>query len=243
MKSAVLANVLVARFAFDLHAHTDSSPQFLIGTGTSVPYRVKQHLRNLFWVSYATDKDICLRSRQPSAFSDINCDLSLSLQYLERLSSDLETCLPAETFHPCLMFHTDIKLSQIKSRIYESLYSQSGFNKSKTQLAETIDELGTQLETWRLAVPEIYRPSLVFAQGTQIEPRLLNIRALIVQLDYYYCLTVVSHASIRLNACRMNANGYQPSVNNRMTLAAESSRYTLRYLQSSLHIVNGGIFW
>jgi hypothetical protein len=141
------------------------------------------------------------------------------------------------------MFHTDIKISQIKSRIYESLYSQSGSNKSDTQLDEIIDELSNQLEIWRLAVPEIYRPSLEFAQGTQIEPKFLNIRALIVQLDYYYCLTVINHASIRFNACRMNANGLQFSVKSQMAMAAESSRYSLRYLQSSLPIVNGGIFW
>ncbi|KAF7712600.1 Fungal Zn(2)-Cys(6) binuclear cluster domain-containing protein [Penicillium ucsense] len=39
------------------------------------------HLRDLFWLCYSFDKDICLRIGLPSSINDSDCDLSLPFEY------------------------------------------------------------------------------------------------------------------------------------------------------------------
>ncbi|KAJ5797935.1 uncharacterized protein N7503_007231 [Penicillium pulvis] len=145
------------------------------------------------------------------------------------------------------MFPTDIKLSQIKSRAYESLHSMAALRKSNIELLMDIQNLDNSLETWRLAVPQNYRPSLSFSYGMEVDPGSIDIRTLILRLDYLYCVTAIHRASNRCLRIGMSSDGIESaiatSIATSIALAVEASRSALRYLQAAYHITNEGSFW
>jgi hypothetical protein len=198
----------------------------------------RTHLRNLFWVCYTIDKDLCLRVRQPPALSDNYCDLALPLQYLEEISKDFTISLVSDQVHPSLMFPTDLKISQIKSQAYELLYSVPAFRKSNMELLMNIQNLSDSLEKCRLAVPEIERPSL-----SRRDTGKIGIRTMVSQLDYLHCMAVIHQASNRCLGDGMNYYGTAIVNTSGISLAVEASRSSLRYLQSVYHNLNEGSFW
>jgi hypothetical protein len=141
------------------------------------------------------------------------------------------------------MFPTDIKLSQIKSRAFESLYSMAAFRKPNMDLFTDIRKLDSSLETWRLAVPEEYRPSLSFSYDMEVGLGSIDIRTLILRLDYLYCVTVIHRASNRCLEAGMSFDGMETVIATSIALAVEASRSALRYLQAAYHIINEGSFW
>ncbi|OGE51249.1 hypothetical protein PENARI_c014G12358 [Penicillium arizonense] len=141
------------------------------------------------------------------------------------------------------MFPTDIKLSQIKSRAYESLHSIAAFRKPDTDLLMDIRNLDNSLETWRLAIPENYRPSLSFSHDMEVDPGSIDLRTLILRLDYLYCVAVIHRASNRCLETSMGFDGMETVIATSIALAVEASRSTLRYLQTAFHILNEGSFW
>ncbi|KAJ5538237.1 hypothetical protein N7494_007716 [Penicillium frequentans] len=141
------------------------------------------------------------------------------------------------------MFPTDIKLSQIKSRAYESLHSMAAFRKPNMELLMDIQDLDNSLETWRLAIPKNYRPSLSFSYGMEVDSGNTDIRTLILRLDYLYCVTAIHRAGNRCLGTSMSSDGIESAIATSIALAVEASRSTLRYLQAAYHITNEGSFW
>ena len=207
-------------------------------TQASLVNLTKTHLRNLFWICYTTDKDICLRVRQPPALSDSYCDLTVPLHYLEEISKNFTIGLGTERVHPTLMFPTDLKISQIKSRTYDLLYSLPASRKSNLQLVMDIKQLSDSLEACRLAIPESERPHLLPRYARNV-----SIRTLISQLDYLHCVTVIHRASNRCGGDTMDYHRTTSANASSVSLAVEASRSSLRYLKSTYHNINEGSFW
>lgn len=242
LKSAAVTNSIAAHFVFYLGAHNEWPTQSPNQQQNIDSDGVKTHLRNLFWVCYTIDKELCLRIRQPSALSDDHCDLAVSLQYLETISSEFARGLPLKKLHPVFLFPIDIKLSQIKSRAYDSLYSKAAFRKSNMELLMTIRTLDASLEAWRMAVPENCRPSVTFHE-MRLDPVDLRIRALFLRLDYLYCVTVIHQASNRCLQSNMMFHGTGPAIGSSIALAVEASRSSLKNLESACHIITEGACW
>ncbi|OQD83907.1 hypothetical protein PENSOL_c137G06135, partial [Penicillium solitum] len=243
LRSSAITNSIAAHFVFYLGAHNDCLTQSFNQKQQNILDRTRTHLRNLFWACYTIDKDLCFRVLQPPALGDNHCDLNLSLQYLDKISKDFAIGLPFERFHPSIMFPTDIKLSQIKSRAYESLHSIAAFRKPNTELFMDIRNLDNSLETWRLAIPENYRPSLSFSYDMEVDPGSIDMRTLMLRLDYLYCVTVIHRASNRCLETIMSSDGMETVIATSIALAVEASRSTLRYLQTAYHVLNEGSFW
>ncbi|KAL4862666.1 hypothetical protein BDV12DRAFT_39694 [Aspergillus spectabilis] len=243
MKSASATNSLAAHFVFHLDAHTELSTRSFSRLQGTTSDCTNVCLRSLFWVCYTIDKELCLRTRQPPALSDNHCDLTLSTDYLARLLEDFAVSLPFGEFHPSIMFPVDIKLSQIKSQAYESLYSRAAFREGHTELFERIRKLDETLERWRMAVPQKYRPSLLFPLDTGIEVRNADIRTLILRLDYLHCIAVIHQASNRGLRNPINSHNTKATIASSIALAVEASRSSLRYLDKAHHILNKGSFW
>lgn len=212
-------------------------------SGDILSSRTKFHMRNLFWVCYTIDKELSFRIRQPPAISDEYCDLTVSASYLEQLSCDFGVCVPQERIHPCQLFPSDIKLSQIKFRAFTLLYSAVAIQKTDAQLLMSIRQLDDELETWRIAIPHKYRPSLSFSHESQVDQENLDIRALIVRLEYHHCVTVIHQATSRCAGRGASAKGTRNGINTSTALAVQASRSSLRYLQITHHIIDRGSFW
>jgi hypothetical protein len=243
LKSAAVTNSLAAHFAFSLGAHMQFPSQTDESSTDMLSRRAHFHLRNLFWVCYTIDKELSLRIRQPPAISDDYCDLAVSASYLEQLSCSFSTGAPQEKIHPCRVFPSDIKLSQIKSRAYQLLYSAAAIRKTDTEVLMAIRKLDDELEKWRVAIPQKYRPSLSFSHETQVDQCKLDLRALIVRLEYHHCVTVIHQATTRCPGRTTGANCTMNGINTSAALAVEASRSSLRYLQITHHILNRGSFW
>ena len=106
-----------------------------------------------------------------------------------------------------------------------------------------IRNLDNSLETWRLAIPENYRPSLSFSYDMEVDPGSIDMRTLILRLDFLYCVTVIHRASNRCLETGIGFEGMETVIATSIALAVEASRSILRYLQTAYHILNEGSFW
>ncbi|CAG8371013.1 unnamed protein product [Penicillium salamii] len=242
LKSATVTNSIAADFVFYMRAHHEWPTRSSKLKHNTDPAGIKVHLRNLFWVCYTVDKELCLRECQQPALSDDHCDLNLSLEYLETISRDFARNSPFDKVHPTFLFPIDIKLSQIKSRVYESLYSKAAFRKSNMELIMNIRTLDYSLEAWRMAVPENCRPSLTF-KDMKLDPGNIEIRALLLRLDYLYCVTVIHQASNRCIQSDIAFDAKGTANTTSIALAVEASRSSLKNLQSAGHIFTKGTCW
>ncbi|KAL2844353.1 hypothetical protein BJY01DRAFT_248179 [Aspergillus pseudoustus] len=243
MISASVTNSLAAQFVFHLDAHTEGPTRSFSWLQGSDLNGANICLRSLFWVCYTIDKELCLRTRQPPALSDNHCDLTIRTDYLARFLEGFADSLPFGEFHPSMMFPVDIKLSQIKSQAYDSLYSRAAFREGHTKLFTQIRKLDETLERWRMAVPQKCRPSLLFPSDTSIDARDVDIRTLILRLDYLHCMAVIHQASNRGLQTPINGHNTKATIASSIALAVEASRSSLRYLDNAHHILSKGSFW
>ncbi|KAL4869909.1 hypothetical protein BDV12DRAFT_195911 [Aspergillus spectabilis] len=236
LNSAAVTNSIAANLLVSFGGHMERVP--FESSGRPDELSIHRHIRNLFWVTYTIDKELSFRLRQPPALTDDYCDLTLSPEYLDALSVDLAPSIPTAGLPPHNFFPSDIRLSQIKSRVFKLLYSAASLEKSAADLVSTIRMLDHDLETWRLSLPPDHRPDLSLPCGASCPAKPLEIRALIVQLEYYHCLTVVHQATSRCGAWALGPEGIPAGIATSIALAVEASRSTLRYLKSAEYVLN-----
>lgn len=102
------------------------------------------------------------------------------------------------------------------------------------ELLKTIRELDSDLEGWRISVPERYRPTLSSLHQTQ-EPA-MNPGAAILQLQYYHCIVTIHQVSSRCSAWAEDQNRVMEGVSSSLALTVQASRSSLKYLQVTGHI-------
>jgi hypothetical protein len=94
-----------------------------------------------------------------------------------------------------------------------------------------------------LAVPQRRRPNLVFSSDTGGDVRNMDIRTLILRLDYLHCMAVIHQASNRGLRNPLNTHDTKAAIASSIALAVEASRSSLRYLDNAHHILSDGSFW
>lgn len=129
---------------------------------------IRCHLRDLFWLCYSFDKDICIRTGQPPSLNDTHCDLSLPDDYVQLQNINLQHDMPPVNDNTIPLYPWDLRLSMLKSRIYEGLYSAVSLYQSASQLLSSIRALDETLEQWRVSLPSDFRPTLYFSDDTHI---------------------------------------------------------------------------
>lgn len=231
-----------SRFAFLLGAHTfpHQAHKLAASDPENPDIRRQQHARVIFWLCYTVDKDIALRTGQPLALSDDNCDLTLPPGYVNQLYTSMTYHhLPGVELPP--IYPVDLRLSIIKSRAYSTLYSFKGLQKSDAELLKEIRELDGSLEDWRLSVPMDLRPTLSFS-NERPDPN-VSMHSLILRMHYYLCMSIIHQASNRCKAWTENQGGMMEGVRSSLDLSVEASRSTLMYLETAEHVLMGGVFW
>lgn len=201
------------------------------------------HLRDLFWLCYSFDKDICLRTGQPPCIIDAHCDLTLPCDYV-RLHyinlCDNESQVDDEILP---LFPWDLRLSLLKSKIYERLYSAHSSRQSKPEFLSRIRSLDESLEQWRQSLPEELRPTLYFSQETPVAAN-LNTSAVMLRLAYYHCVAVIHQASSKFQDSTIGIP--EPRIDNitsSTSLSTTASRSTLSFLHKVLYVVHPECVW
>lgn len=196
------------------------------------------HRRDLFWVCYTLDMEITFRTGRPPIMTNTSCDLTFPAYYLRQISPG---------FTGVARLPGDLRLSIIKSKAYEKLYSPHALNNSDAEILRDIRELDDLLENWRLSLPVESRPTLSFSEDTKVAPdvvdlRTLNISPFMVRLEYHHCVTTIHQASSRCKNWSDNRT-IDAALDSSMELALESSRSLLSYLNSMETMFIPNLFW
>jgi hypothetical protein len=225
-----------------LGAHVSrDSPAFPALLSEGVDPRTQSHLRDIFWLAYTIDKDISLRTGQPPAFPDDNCDLSLPHGYVEQLYTSMEYHHRSRELPGHPLFPVDLRLGIIKSRAYSALYSLKALQKSDAELLREIRELDDELERWRISVPLEWRPTMSFSQENP-DPN-MSMHSVMLRLNYHLCMTIIHQASSRCTAWAKGQSGVMEGISSSLALSVEASRSTLLYLEAAEHVLVDGVFW
>lgn len=200
------------------------------------------HLRDLFWVCYSFDKDICLRMGQPPSINDSDCDLSLPLEYvrLQNINIHRDDLTPDDHILP--LFPWDIRLSIIKSEIYQALYSTKASFKSASQVLEGIRHLDSVLEQWRLSLDPDIRPMLYYTTNIPVATD-LNTQGVILRLSYYHCVAMIHQASDRHNIPELGSGFESEGICSSIKITTIASRSTIALLQITLPSLKGESYW
>ncbi|KAJ6142976.1 hypothetical protein N7471_002429 [Penicillium samsonianum] len=244
-RPALYLNSLIARLIFRLGVHLKHPPvpDGAISFVTDEIVQKDGHLRNLFWTAYALDKELSLRTGQPPAINDEDCDLTLPPGYEEQLNTLLSSAETEDMIFKGHLYPSDLRLIKIKSRAYSAFYRPGAIDKSDIELLKSIRELDDDLEKWRLSLPPKHRPTLFIFQQISTGNAILDMHFLIVRMDYHHCMAIIHQASGRCKAWAGNHNNAAEGVGSSFTLAVETSRSSLLSLQSSLHVLPNGTFW
>lgn len=240
--SATVTHSMAVQLAFTLEAHTLSSSLSFENDNRETSSRTQNHLRSLFWICYTIDKELSFRTRQPPALCDEYCDLTVSADYLEVLFAELPFGVPSERPHPCRLFPSDIKLSIIKSRAFKLLYSASAVRGTDAELLMAIRKLDDDLETWRIAIPEELRPDISTHEISMGQMK-LDMRALILRLEYHRCITVIHQTTCGGLAFETSPSILGTRIASSNRLAIEASRSSLRYMRIAHQVLDRGSFW
>lgn len=197
----------------NLPATADSEP-----LGSLMLSRARVHVRDLFWICYVVDKNLCLRTGRPPLIDDDDCDLSLPPSYLQE-EPNTETPRPH--------FPNDLRLSIIVSKVYRELYSRRALKKSDIEILKTIRELDGSLDRWKLSLPTQQRLTIFDSPDLQK----INTRYLMLRLEYYQCVTLIHQASSRCKAWVGGDGGMVEGISSSMTLSVEASRSSLLCLE------------
>ncbi|KAI6781573.1 C6 zinc finger domain-containing protein [Emericellopsis cladophorae] len=102
--------------------------------------RARRHTRALFWVCYALDKDIALRSGKPPLLVGDYCDMTLPQRDDQTSSGQHITSIH------------ELRLSIFKEQVYRFLYAPGAFGIPDTQHLLQLRHLDDELESWRLHI-------------------------------------------------------------------------------------------
>lgn len=188
------------------------------------------HTRTLFWVCYILDKDLSLRTGRLPVICDYQCDLTLPPAYNEH------TIYLHAMEQP---FWTDLRLSIIKSKIYNLLYSPRALSATDAELIRIIRDISEDLDKWRMSLPVSHRPAF----GEPSEMVRQEIRWMLMHLDFYHCVTMVHQASSRC-AQWPESHRHALGVQSSFEICVMASRYSLNHLlKASQFYIHDPNFW
>ncbi|RBR14460.1 uncharacterized protein FIESC28_07696 [Fusarium coffeatum] len=200
------------------------------------------HMRDLFWVCYCIDKDLCHRIGQPPSINDAHCDLTLPPNYAEMQNSNILSIGHASIYEPTTvpLYPWDLRLSIIKSRIYEDLYSMSAASQPEAEILRRIRYLDEELEVWRLTLAPDHRPTLSFLDKTPLDAN-TNTQAIMLRLSYHHCVILIHKARCRILGPMSSLVGDGHEAN--FQLLVDASKSILTYLEKALPAVAHECFW
>ncbi|RAK75057.1 fungal specific transcription factor domain-containing protein [Aspergillus fijiensis CBS 313.89] len=231
LQAAAVSVSIASRLLFSLRAHTMSPCDSAYHKSVA-----EHHLRDLFWLCYSFDKDICLRIGQPPCINDTHCDLTLPIDYAQLQESNMQRETRSNTDDTLPLFPFDLRLSMIKSNVYQALYSTNAAKKPASEILSSIRSLDQELEQWRQSLHPDIRPTLSFHEETPVS-RGLNTQAIMLRLAYYHCVALIHQSIDRCRGCQI-----RDLVSSDM-LVTNVNQSTLSFLEIAMPVLAGECFW
>ncbi|KAL5332495.1 hypothetical protein BJX70DRAFT_383955 [Aspergillus crustosus] len=140
------------------------------------------------------------------------------------------------------LYPFDLRLSRIKSEVYQSLYSANARRKSDTEILLSIRSLEHKLEQWRVSLHPDFRPTLWFSHDMPVSVY-LNTQAVMLRLAYHHCFTIIHQASERCTLASYIAESQPDGIRSSIRLTIHASWSSLSYLQAAMPAVRDHVFW
>ncbi|EXM21969.1 hypothetical protein FOTG_10258 [Fusarium oxysporum f. sp. vasinfectum 25433] len=240
LESASFLVSVTSRFLFQLGAHIFPSPPDHYDKRNEA-----HHIRDLFWVCYCIDKDLSYRTGQPPTINDDHCDLTLPPNYVQMQSSNILSSNPSSSRNSSIvpLYPWDIRLSVMKSKIYNNLHSISAYRLSETEILRKIRHLDEELEAWRVTLPSDHRPTLSFLEQTPVDAH-TNTQAIMLRLSYHHCVILIHQARCRdFQADPSSMNLIDDGHRINFQILVDASRSILIYLEKALPVLAHECFW
>ncbi|VUC24464.1 unnamed protein product [Clonostachys rosea] len=258
LKDVLILGSIASRSVYALGAHK----YYKIDPDTpGIAYQDRYHrqLRILFWVAFIFDKDTSIRTGNPPQLTNDDCDLTIPDNYgsVYSVLPDLEVDLRSQPWNKGRLvphYTSDPQLSCLKYRVYKSLYSPDRSNKSDSQLLHDMRVLDDEIEMWRMALPERFRPALLISENRNQhitgEMKLLgNMRHVHLQLEYHHLMSLIHRASERypknayLGPSSPESSQSYAAVKTSRDISVGASRSTLFYLRAAVKSLAEESFW
>ncbi|KAG9249797.1 uncharacterized protein F5Z01DRAFT_684377 [Emericellopsis atlantica] len=230
-EKASMLHSLLCRMVCDLGGHLP--PPIMAMSAEDLPAdRARRHIRALFWVCYALDKDIALRSGKPPLLVGDYCDMTLP-QRDDETNSGQHTA----SIH-------SLRLSIFKEQVYRFLYAPGAFGIPDSQHLLRLRHLDDELENWRLSIPPDMRPTLAHPPepaaitADASPPKILQ--RINLQLEYRYILTLI-HATVRRCGAALVERAEMPE--DLHSVAHSTGRSTIIILKEPIHRLGEESFW
>ncbi|KJK65732.1 fungal transcription factor regulatory middle homology region [Aspergillus parasiticus SU-1] len=127
------------------------------------PVERRQRAR-VFWIAYILDKDLSLRTQQPSVQLDDDIDVELPSSLPTTNDDNDNTAgivVTADGDARMNYFLARVKLANIEGRIYDSLYSTRAVNRSFEERRNARESIVSALDEWRASIPLEFSASIV----------------------------------------------------------------------------------
>ncbi|KAJ5657119.1 C6 zinc finger domain protein, partial [Penicillium longicatenatum] len=226
LRSAAATLSIATRLIYTLGAHT-------------IPINMVSEASLFFYDKSDTrcHLHISLRTGQPHCINDAHCELTLSSGYVRLHDINLQRGLPQIDKHMVPLFPWDLRVSILKSRVHQDLYTAHALQQSVSELSSSIHSLDEALERWRHALPADFRPNLYFSPETPVSAK-VNTMEVILRLSYYHCVTAIHEANSRCQILGNDLSGSRlDGVASNISLPITASRSTLLYLQKISPVV------
>ncbi|KAI0443594.1 hypothetical protein F4803DRAFT_574320 [Xylaria telfairii] len=190
-----------------------------------------RRIRELFWLCYFFDKHISLRTGQPAVFDDNECDLTLPAGY-----TTFGDMLFSPSEQRITLYPSDLTLTKLKSKVFQTLYSRSGMAKSDVQLIADVYGLDVELEDWRLRICEPVRPSISKHTATAVLGLGESEKTLVtfIHFEYFFLLAAIHRACGRCQAWQNGGVNELNALRSSLHISVRASRSTLNLFKENL---------
>ncbi|KAB8244801.1 fungal-specific transcription factor domain-containing protein [Aspergillus flavus] len=127
------------------------------------PVERRQRAR-VIWIAYILDKDLSLRTQQPSVQLDDDMDVELPSSLPTTNDDNDNTAgivVTADGNARMNYFLARVKLAKIEGRVYDSLYSTRAVNRSFEERRNARESVVSALDEWRASIPLEFSASIV----------------------------------------------------------------------------------
>ncbi|KAL5376202.1 hypothetical protein DPSP01_010667 [Paraphaeosphaeria sporulosa] len=241
-----------------------TQPLIMIATTMRLAHKIRLHDRaasahletaiarqraNVFWIAYVLDKDLSMRSKQPSIQLDDDIDLDLpSFRIADHRIRN--TCIDDASAIPGAIttmdgtvemnyFLTRIQLAVIEGGVYDYLYSTRSQKRSAEERAHALESVSCALEAWKATIP--FEFSACMAPDT-VSPDVLPLLGVLYSTSLA-CTTLLNQANAWngqwIDCMRKYAI---PALPSRWEAVVEEARY-VAVLLGSLPTPDRWYFW
>jgi hypothetical protein len=172
---------------------------------SGIPLAEIEQRKRVFWLCYILDKDISMRSGQPSVQHDDDIDVELPS---DSMSDGVGYIFLAHGLWPMNFFRLRIQLAVIQGAIYKDLYSAKATKQSDAHRAAIVLELDERLRQWKDSTAIDFNPDYL-TQKLQEPFDILHM--VILYFTYFNCLTLIHRSSFQNMSWKTRApNSIEP---------------------------------